>query len=384
MKETRPTILIAANTTWYIHNFRGRLISTLIEKGYDVTVFSPRDRYVSQVEALGARHVHLEMDNAGINPVHDLAAVFRMIAVFRQERPMALLTYTPKVNIYSSFAARILGIAVIANVSGLGRAFVAGGWLEMVSRWLYRLALRYPHTVFFQNEEDRSDFVRAGFVDFEKTRRLPGSGVDVERFCPRVRNGEKRQFVFLLVARMLWDKGVGEFVEAARLVKSEFTNVEFRILGFLDVQNPSAISQAQVEQWGKEAVVSYRGTTDDVASEYAMADCVVLPSYYREGVPRTLLESASMGIPIITTDAVGCRDTVEDGVTGFLCRPKDANDLADKMRRMLMLPPEKQKAMGCAGREKMLREFDERIVIDEYLRELKRITTRLAELDAMR
>ncbi len=355
MRKTGPVILMVSNTTWYIYNFRGRLISALIEAGYEVIAFSPRDSYVSRVEALGARHVHLELDNAGTNPVRDLAAVAGMIAVLRRERPEVLLTYTPKVNIYISLAARIVGIPVIANVSGLGRAFITGGWLKAVARLLYRAALRHPSLIFFQNEEDRAEFVKAGLVTFEKTKRLPGSGVNVDRFCPRARDDGEQSFVFLLAARLLWDKGVGEFVEAARRLKCELPNAEFRLMGFLDVLNPSAISREQVEQWTAEGVVRYMGVTDDMPAAYAGADCVVLPSY-REGMPRTLLEAASMGLPIITTDTTGCRDTVEDGVTGFLCQLKDAHDLADKMRRMLMLSDEKRIAMGCAGREKMLRE----------------------------
>jgi glycosyltransferase involved in cell wall biosynthesis len=187
-----------------------------------------------------------------------------------------------------------------------------------------------------------------------------------------MRRDRKRQFVFLLAARLLWDKGVGEFVEAARLVTSEFPNTEFRLMGFLDVRNPSAISREQVQQWVAEGIVSYLGATDDMASAYAEADCIVLPSY-REGVPRTLLEAASMGLPVITTDAVGCRDAVEDGITGFLCQPRDAQDLADKMRQMLRLSADARSAMGYAGREKMLREFDERIVISNYLEAIRKI-----------
>lgn len=372
IRATRSAVWFAANNAWAIYNFRRRLITRLIKKGYDVTVFSARDKYVPRVEALGARHVYLQLDVDGTNPMRDLVTLARMVAVLRRERPMVLLTYTPKVNIYGSLAAWIVGIPVIANVTGLGRAFIVGGWLKTVARLLYRVAFRHPSIVFFQNSDDRTDFVKARLVDFEKTKLLPGSGVDVDRFCPRVRSSEKRKFVFLLVARLLWDKGVGEFVEAARRVKSEFPNTEFWLLGGVDVQNPSAISRTQVEQWIAEDIVCYLGVTDDVTTVYAESDCVVLPSY-REGMSRTLLEASSMGIPIITTDSVGCREAVEDGITGFLCNLKDANDLAEKMCRMLTLQEEERIAMGCAGREKMLREFDERSVISSYLEAIQKI-----------
>lgn len=367
-----PHICIAANTTWYTYNFRGRLIAELIEHGFRVSVLSPPDEYVEKILALGARHVSLPMNNAGTNPFSELCTAVRIVGLLRRVGPNIVLTYTPKVNIYLSLAARVLGIPVIANVSGLGRAFTAGGWLEAVVRRLYWFAFHTPRVVFFQNAEDRAEFVRAGLVEEAKTQRLPGSGVDVDRFQPTSRQPRVKEFVFLLVARLLWDKGVGEFVEAARLLHAQYPAVQFRLLGFLGVDNPSAISRKQVEEWSREGVVEYLGAVDDVKGVYTEADCMVLPSY-REGVPRTLLEAASMGLPIITTNAVGCRDAVEDGVTGFLCRPRDAMDLADKMRIMLSLPPEERRRMGQAGRKKMIREFDERIVIAKYLQAIRDI-----------
>lgn len=372
-QEEAPHACIAANTTWYAFNYRGRLITELIEHGYRVTVIAPPDKYVERILALGARHVSLVMNNAGTNPFFELITALRIFGLLRRVRPNIVLTYTPKVNIYTSLAARFLGIHVIANVSGLGHAFTVGGWLEAVVRRLYWFAFRTPRIVFFQNEEDRADFVRSGLVAESKTRRVPGSGVDVIRFQPAARNPDDKVFFFLLVARLIWEKGVGEYVEAARKLRAEHPGVRFRVLGFLDTRNPSAITRKQVDEWRKEGLIEYLGQVEDVRGVYAEADCMVLPSYYREGVPRTLLEAASMGIPIVTTNAIGCRDSVDDGVTGFLCRPKDAMDLADKMRRMLSLPPDERRRMGQAGREKMIREFDERIVIAKYLQAIEDI-----------
>ena len=369
-------VCITANTTWYTYNFRGRLIAELIEHGYPVTVLAPTDEYVEKIAGLGARHVPLPLNNAGTNPFSELITVVRIGIILRRITPAVILTYTPKVNIHTSLAARCLGIPVIANVSGLGRAFTAGGWLEAVVRRLYRIALRTSRVVFFQNEDDRAEFVRAGIVEKTKTQRVPGSGVDVDRFQPNIREPSKEEVVFLLAARLLWDKGVGEYVEAARLLRAEHPAVRFRLLGLLDVLNPSAVSREQIEKWGNEGVVEYLGAVDDVREIYADVDCMVLPSYYREGVPRTLLEAASMGIPVITTNAVGCRDAVDDGLTGFLCRPRDATDLANKMRKILALPSEERRRMGQAGRAKMLREFDERIVIGKYLEAIRVVVRR--------
>ena len=374
----RPTIWIAANTTWYIFNFRRRLIAALRARGYEIVAFAPRDEYVKRLEDLGVRHVHLELENAGTNPAKEALTLTRIAATLIRERPSVLLTYTPKINIYCTLAARSTGVEVVANVSGLGRAFTTGGWLTWVARRLYGLALRHPHTVFFQNEDDRSEFVAAKLVERTRTERLPGSGVDVDRFRPRGRErarGEARDaFVFLLVARMLREKGIVEYVEAARRLKQAFPQAEFRLLGFIDEANPVALTRTQLDAWNSAGIIRYLGTSDDVAAHYAEADCVVLPSYYREGVPRTLLEAASMAVPIVTTDWIGCRDAVDDGLTGYLCRPRDTDDLTRCMRLMLELPSATRDAMGSAGREKMLREFDERAVLARYIEVVDRIT----------
>jgi len=370
---SKGIVCVAANTTWYVYNFRRRLIAELVEQGYEVVALSPADRYVQFLQKLGIRHVDLSLDNGSTNPFREAASLLSMFVALRKAKPTVLLTYTPKINIYGSIAARMLGVPAIANLSGLGRAFVAGGWLKFVTKRLYGVALKQPSVIFFQNEEDRKVLVGAGLVDPARAKRLPGSGVDLERFRPVACSRDTGQFVFLLAGRLLWDKGVGEFVDAARAVKEQFPQAEFRLLGFVDVQNPSAVSRAQVDQWDAGGVVRYLGATDDVRPHYAAADCVVLPSYYREGVPRTLLEAASMGIPIITTDSAGCRDTVEDGVTGLLVRPRDPIDLASKMGKMLCLTQDDRRLMGERGRSKMCREFDERIVIEHYLSAISEI-----------
>ena len=366
-KTEKGHIFIVANTTWYVYNFRCRLIAELLLSGYLVTVLSPADDFVKHLEKLGARHIHFDLVSDGTNPLRELSSVAKLIILLRHERPSILLTYTPKVNIYCSLAARLLELPVVVNVSGLGRAFSSGGLLRNVAIQLYKLAFQHPWKIFFQNNEDRTEFINHGLVRSERTERIPGSGVDLERFCSEKRETDNSKIKFLLVARLLWEKGVGEYVQAARVIKSKYKNVEFQLLGFLDVKNPSAVSRAEVEQWAQDGVITYLGSAEDVRPHYAAADCVVLPSFYREGVPRTLLEASSMGIPIITTDSVGCRDVVKDGKTGFLCRVKDANDLAEKIEHIIRMTPEERTAMGMAGRARMEREFDERIVIERYM-----------------
>jgi glycosyltransferase involved in cell wall biosynthesis len=250
--------------------------------------------------------------------------------------------------------------------------FINDDWLTRLVRWLYRLALSRSVKVFFQNDEDRHMFVEGGLVDISITGLLPGSGVDLTKFVP-VPLPNVSPIRFLLIARMLWDKGIGEYVEAARLLKRRGVEAEFCLLGFLDVQNPAAISRAQMDEWVAEGIVRYLGISDSVSDLIAQADCVVLPSFYREGTPRTLLEAAAMARPIVTTDSVGCREVVDDGVNGFLCRPRDAVDLADKLALMVALTPGERKSLGLRGREKAERQFDEQIVIHKYLEVIETI-----------
>lgn len=406
-------IVICLNTAWNLLNFRAGLISALVAGGHEVLAVAPDDKYAAGVKALGCRFVPLQMENGRINPVQDAFLMWRFVRLFVQERPDIYLGYTVKPNVYGSLAAHIMGIPVINNIAGLGAVFIKGGWLVHVVCSLYRMALSRSAKVFFQNPDDQALFIEGGLVRAEVTELLPGSGIDLRRFAPAplralggqclaslstgngTRDGRveepnhgnvavqittdvmddapcgsdipaEKAFRFLLIARMLRDKGVGEYVEAARQLQQRWPQAEFCLLGFLDVQNPAAISRAEMDAWVAEGVVNYLGVSDDVRMQIATADCVVLPSY-REGIPRTLLEAAAMARPIITTDAVGCREVVDHGINGFLCQVRDSADLAAKMEQMLSLTLTQRLEMGFRGRAKIEAEFDEQIVINKYL-----------------
>jgi glycosyltransferase involved in cell wall biosynthesis len=368
-------VVIALNLAWNLVNFRAGLIRALVAEGYEVVAVAPPDEYAPRLAALGCRFEPLPMDNQGTHPGRDLLLLWRFYRLLRRERPAVYLGYTVKPNVYGSLAAHALGIPVVNNIAGLGAVFIRNSPVTRVVRGLYRLALRRSRRVFFQNDEDLRMFVDGGLVRPEATGRVPGSGIDLSRFAPvplpAAGSGRVR---FLLIARMLWDKGVGEYVAAARKLRQRYPNAEFALLGFLDVKNPAAISREQMDEWVAEGVVNYLGVSDDVREQIAEADCVVLPSY-REGTPRTLLEAAAMARPLVATDAVGCREVVEDGVNGYLCRVKDADDLAEKMERMIGLSADERTAMGRRGREKVEREFDERFVIDAYLKAIRAVSS---------
>jgi len=358
-------IIMTVNAAWNVWNFRRPLVAALLADGHRVTVLAPRDAAVPELEALGCRFIPLEMDVKGLNPMKDLRLMRRFKLHFQEERPDAVLSFTIKNNIFGAMAAKRLGIPFIPNITGLGTAFLSGGILQTIAEGLYWHAFRGLSVVFFQNEDDRNLFLRRKLVRESQARLLPGSGIDLERFAIAEPPLSDQASTFLMIARLLRDKGALEFVEAARKVKSFTPTARFLLLGAIGSENRTAIDAATVEGWQTEGVIEYLGTAPDVRPHIAAAACVVLPSYL-EGAPRTLIEAASMGRPLIATDVPGCRAVVEDGVTGFLCEARSGDSLARACMKFLALGMDARQTMGIAGRRKMEREFDQAIVVAAY------------------
>jgi glycosyltransferase involved in cell wall biosynthesis len=364
MKKTK--VMVVLNSAWNIVNFRASLVRALFEQGYEVVSAAPPDAYAKEVQALGSRFVELPINNKSKRPWHDLALLWRLYKLLKREKPQVLLCYTIKPNIYASFIGSCLDIPVINNIAGLGASFMHDGWLQSFVKTLYKLALKKSAMIFFQNQDDANLFLKVGLVQEERIRVLPGSGVDLVRFVQApLPNGAMPRF--LLIARLLWSKGVGEYIQAAREIKKRYPNVEFYLAGFYDGVHSDAVSSSDVDLWVKEGVVTFLGESKDVRQEIKQVDCVVLPSYYREGTPRVLLESAAMGRPVITTNMAGCKDVVEDGVTGFLCHPRSAPDLMNKLKLFIDMKPSERTEMGLSGRAKVAKQFDEKIVINQYI-----------------
>lgn len=363
-------IALCINTSWNIVNFRSGLIRALRDQGHEIIAIAPRDAHSEKLAAMVDRYIALDMDNRGTNPWRDFSLYRKFVRVLRETAPDVYLGYTIKPNVYGSLAAQRLGIAVVNNISGLGATFMRKGVLNAIVRTLYRVALKKSRVVFFQNADDRTLFIQGGLVGQVQACLLPGSGVDLQRFAPQA--WPISPFRFLLISRLLWDKGVGEYVQAARMLKARYPTAEFAILGACGVQNPAAITREEVAKWEREGVITYLGETDQVEQQIARAHCVVLPSY-REGTPRALLEAAACARPVITTDVPGCREVLVDGESGLLCQVKDAKDLARAMEAMLNKTPYEFKVMGDRGRALMEERFDEKFVIAEYLRVLAEI-----------
>jgi glycosyltransferase involved in cell wall biosynthesis len=360
-------IVATVNAAWNLVNFRMGVLRALTARGDEVVAVAPEDAASrASLADAGIRLVALPMDSAGLSPARDLALLAGFRRVLGRERPAAMLGYTIKPNVYGSIAARTLGIPTLNNISGLGTGFMREGLLNRIVRGLYRVGLAGAHTVFFQNHDDLEQFETLGLVRPAQAVLLPGSGIDLDRFAPAAARDPAQPLRFLLVARMLWDKGVGEYVEAARIVRREHPEVRFGLLGGVGAENRTAIPAATVEAWVREGVVDYHPAVADVRGPMAEADVIVLPSY-REGTSRVLLEASALARPTITTDVPGCRDVVEDGVGGFLARVKDAGSLADAMRRMIALSAAERHAMGRAARVRVERDYAEQRVIDIYL-----------------
>ncbi|WP_026180588.1 glycosyltransferase family 4 protein [Henriciella marina] len=358
-------VLVTANTAWNIWNFRKPIVSSLLDEGHSVTVFAPPDSSVANLESLGCAYLPLEMDAKGLSPIDGLKLTNRFKQTFRETQPDIALSYTIKNNLFGAIGARAENIPFIPNVTGLGTAFLSGRMLERVAKFLYRHAFAALPVVFFQNEDDRTLFLQQDMVSPQQARLLPGSGIDLDHFPETALPSTTDAPIFLMIARLLRDKGVIEFVEGARIVKKDYPKSRFQLLGAIGSENRTAIDATMVEEWVAEGVVEYLGTTDDVRPVITAASCVVLPSY-REGAPRTLIESAAMARPVITTDVPGCRAIVDDGISGLLCEVRNSKSLASAVKAFLKLSAEAQKEMGRAGRKKMMNEFDQEIVVQAY------------------
>jgi glycosyltransferase involved in cell wall biosynthesis len=363
-------IVISSNTSWYIYNFRLNLARSLKKQGFEVILVAPKDKYSEKLKEEFKYH-DIFMNNKGTNPIEDLKTIYEFYRLYKKIKPDVVLNFTIKPNIYGTIACNFLGIKTINNITGLGSLFISQNFATKIASFLYKFSQSKADKIFFQNRDDFDMFVKEKLVQKEKCDILPGSGVDIQKFKP-IKVEKDNIFRFLLIARMIWEKGIKEYVKAAKIIKQKYENVEFLLLGVVGVDNPSAINMEQIKRWEQEKIIKYLGTSDDVKTEISKVNCVVLPSY-REGTSRVLLESASLEKPLITSNVPGCNNIVDDGVNGFLCKLKDSQDLANKMEKMLSLSEEDRIKMGKNGRKKMIREFDEQIVIKKYLNTIEEI-----------
>jgi len=367
-------IAFIANTAWSMYNFRLGLMKLLVQQGAQIYVIAPYDQYADRFSAFSIQYVCLSRLQAqGKNPVSDYLLYRELKLALKEIEPDMVFTYTIKPNIYGVLAATALGIPSVAIVTGLGHGFSKGGWITEIIKILYRHAIKHTVSTWFLNDEDFNFFVKERLVAAENALVLRGEGVDVAYFKRRTLYPEGAPVKFLYIGRLLYEKGVEDFVHALRLLREQGVDVIGELLGFTDVATPSAVSRETVDSWIGQGWIQYLGATDDVRTYLENTHCLVFPSYYSEGVPRCLMEGASMEVPAITTNHTGCKEVVDDGETGFLCEPRNVHSLHKKMIKFIQASHEERIKMGRQAREKVEREFSEERVFHVYLAQIHRI-----------
>lgn len=367
-------IVFTSNTSFSLYNFRYGVMKYLKDKGFEVIALAPKDDYSDLLKKNFEFFEIKSLDRKGTNPLVDFKLVLEYMKIYKIIKPDLVFSYTIKPNIYSSFACRFLRIKYINMLTGLGYIFIKENLLTKFIENLYKTAFGASYKVLFQNKDDMKLFINRKIVFENKTILTKSSGINTTYFSPdfcKVKNSDNK-LIFLMITRLLWDKGVKEFVEAGRIVKSKYSNTEFLLLGPIDKDNPSAVSEIIIKEWANEGVAKYLGVSKDVRDYICEADVVVLPSY-REGVPRSLIEAMAMGKPIITTDTSGCRDVCRDGENGLLVPVKDAQTLSEAMIKMIQVKEEGRKQMGQRGRNIVIEEFDEKIIIKQYMNLIEEI-----------
>lgn len=360
-------IVIIENNIISTLTVRSKLTHILIEKGFNVTILTTGSaQQLEKARQEGFDVIDVKSGNQ--NPLDIFCYMLNIRKAIKKCKADICLTFTIRPAIWGNMITRQLGIPTITNITGVGPLFESSKPAYKFARLLYKISLQKTTKIFFQNQDDRRLFLDNKFAREEIASLIPGSGVDYEFFYPDNTSRPDDKFIFLFIGRLLKDKGVIEYVEAARMVKKDNPATEFRIIGPLWQQNlkENTITEFQLRSWIDEGIIDYLGEVLDVRHYIASSTCIVLPSY-REGTSNVLLEASSMERPCIASDTTGCKEIVEDGVTGLLCNVADSGDLYSKMKKMMSLPKEKIYMMGKNAREKVIREFDKKIVIDAYL-----------------
>ena len=360
-------ILFVANYMWDIYIFRGGLLKALVADGHEVVAAAPDNGRIDMEKAIpGLKSVSITLNKRGINPMEDMKLTYDLYKLYKKENPDIIFHYTIKPNIYGTIATRMAKKKSVAILTGLGYSFVKGGLISKVAIALYRFSLKFSKEIWVLNSDDKETLIENKIGSREKVFILPGEGTDCERFKPLPMERKDERTIFLMVARAFFDKGFREYEEAARMLRKKYEDkVEFQFLGALGGEAVSGITEEYMNKLQEEKVINYLGTVDHPENVIKEIDCLVLPSY-REGISKVLMEGAAMERPIIATNVTGCKEIVDDGENGYLVNVRDSRDLAEKMEKFIHLSKEEREGMGKKGREKILKEFDEKIIIDIY------------------
>ena len=368
-------IAFVSSNAWSVYNFRLDVIRHLLGQGFRILVIAPDDGYSENLISEGCSFVHINFDNKTESPLQDIDLYRQLKKIYKKHRPDFIFHFVIKPNIYGSLAAARLDIPSVSVVTGLGYPFAKQNWLYHLVKLLYKRAMRKVTEAWFLNNEDAKVFINEKIISIQKVKVLPGEGVNTEHFSPDIpatlpKNG---RFIFLMSCRLLWSKGIGVYADAARILQKKNIDARFELLGFFEKHHPDTISEEQLHKWEQEGLIHFNGFAKDVRPYLKNADCLVFPSYYNEGIPRGLMEAASMELPIITSLNRGCKEVVLNNSNGFVCTPNDPFDLADKMEKMMNLTMEERNRMGKNGRALVIKKFNVSRVIEEYDRTLRNL-----------
>lgn len=372
-KPGKKKIAVIENGLFSTYTMRDGLMQRLLKEGYEVTILTHTNSFVSQVEKTGLKVINIGSGN--LNPVKVSKYILNLYRSLKEIRPDVCLTFSIRPAIWGNFITRYLKIPTITNITGVGPLFSSKNFAYRIARSIYRYALKKTKKVFFQNFDDMNLFIEKKFVSKEIAERIPGSGVDYEKFSPMTPDKKYgNHFTFLFIGRLIKDKGIFEFAEAARIMRKKYPTILFNVIGPFWHQNlrSNTITKSDLQNWITEGLIDYQGEKKDVRKFIAEADCIVLPSY-REGTSNILLEAASMEKPIVTTNTTGCKEIVDDEITGFLCNVRDPIDLTKKMEKMFLLSTGQRDEMGKKARQKIIKEFDKQIVLNAYLKAIDEV-----------
>jgi len=378
LHKKQTHIALVSNTSWSIFNFRIELIRSLIQRGFKVSTIAPRDEYSDKLTAAGASFIPLEISNYSTHPFYDLRTFYQLFRIYKSGKFDTIIHYTIKPNIYGGIAARLNKTAYYQIVTGLGRTFGFSKITQVIVNSLYKFSIKNAKEIWFLNDENRNKFVNEGLVQFEKTFVLPSEGINTNKFLRTTELKQNKITRFLFAGRLLKDKGILDYLEAAKVIVKKYPRVKFEIIGFTNIKNKNSITLHHLESWQQKGWINYLGSHEDIRPFINRSDCVVFPSYYEEGISRILLEASSMSTPIITTDQIGCRDVVRHDENGLLFPKKSVPDLIDAIEYFLDMPIEKRLEMGTKGRSFVKEFFDIRIVVNYYF---KKIFSRVNESD---
>ena len=357
-------VLFLVNHDVVIYNFRLELVERLLAEGHQVVISSPYGERIEDLKKLGCEYHEITMSRHGMNPIKEIALIRQYKKLIKTVSPDIVFAYTIKPNIYGAIASRSAKIPCVANITGLGTAVENGGIVQKITVGLYKYAFTKIQKVYFQNTENMQFFVDHK-IALDKHDLLPGSGVNLQRFIPmEYPNSNQTEFAF--ISRIMKEKGVDQYLEAAEYIRKKYPETVFHVCGFCE-----QAYEDRLRELHENGVIVYHGMLKDIKPLLNHVHCTIHPTYYPEGISNVLLESSACARPIITTNRSGCREVIDDGVNGYVVKEKNSADLIEKIEKFLQLSFEQKKEMGLKGREKVEREFDRNIVVEKYLKELR-------------